>query len=120
MPDFTRASAMLLIMSSLTLQPNLFQEFQPMGGVSARPVEGELGCCAERVATIKRLKTMAITERIVFMQGFYQKCPDICIRRTPSLRAPLRLSIYNPPVAESRFLKSPFQEDSCARASTYR
>src|SRR5215831_7896436 len=36
MPDFTTASAMLLIMSSLTLQPNLFQEFHPIGGVSAR------------------------------------------------------------------------------------
>ena len=39
MPDFTTASAMLLIMSSLTLQPNLFQEFHPMGGVSARFAE---------------------------------------------------------------------------------
>src|SRR5207237_5377501 len=86
MPDFTRASAMLLIMSSLTLQPNLFQEFQPMGGVRARPAEGELGCCAERVAMkLERLKAMAMTERIIFMQALYQKCENIYTRRT-SLR----------------------------------
>src|SRR6266576_2836747 len=35
MPDFTIASAIDLIMSSLTLQANLFQLFHPMGGVSA-------------------------------------------------------------------------------------
>jgi hypothetical protein len=64
------------------LQANLFQEFQPMGGVSARPVEGELGCCAERVKTKHdELKTMAMKQQMVFMQAFYQKCPDICTRR---------------------------------------
>src|SRR5262249_2785645 len=31
-------SAIDLMRSSLTLQPNLFQEFQPMGGVRARPL----------------------------------------------------------------------------------
>src|ERR1700751_3368250 len=40
MPDFTMASAMPLIMSSLTLQANLFQLFQPIGGVRARLAEG--------------------------------------------------------------------------------
>ena len=47
MPDFTTASAMPLIMSSLTLHANLFQVFQPMGGVSARFADGECQSCAE-------------------------------------------------------------------------
>src|SRR6478672_7750269 len=38
MPLPTMASAMPLIMSSLTLQPNLFQLFQPIGGVRASPL----------------------------------------------------------------------------------
>jgi hypothetical protein len=38
-PDLTTASAMLLIMSSLTLQANLFHEFHPMGGVRARVLD---------------------------------------------------------------------------------
>src|SRR5215813_3320524 len=38
MPLETMPSAMDLIRASLTLQPNLFQEFQPMGGVRARPL----------------------------------------------------------------------------------
>jgi hypothetical protein len=32
-----------LIMSSLTLQPNLFQLFQPIGGVSAAPLSHAAG-----------------------------------------------------------------------------
>src|SRR5580658_2375340 len=36
MPLPAMASAMDLIRSSLTLQPNLFQLFQPIGGVSAK------------------------------------------------------------------------------------
>src|SRR6185503_15680161 len=38
MPVVTRASAVSLISFSLTSQANLFQLFQPMGGVSARSV----------------------------------------------------------------------------------
>ena len=48
MPDFTTASAMPLMRSSLTLQANLFHEFHPMGGVSARLAEGEFFSCASR------------------------------------------------------------------------
>src|SRR6266542_5713689 len=40
-PDLTIASAMPRTNSSLTLQANLFQVFQPMGGVSAKPFETE-------------------------------------------------------------------------------
>ena len=39
MPDFTIASAIDLIMSSLTLQANLFQLFHPIGGVRASLAE---------------------------------------------------------------------------------
>src|SRR5215813_1100495 len=35
MPDLTMASAICRIISSLTLHPNLFQLFHPMGGVRA-------------------------------------------------------------------------------------
>src|SRR6266478_4426735 len=49
-PDFAMASAMPLIMSSLTLQANLFQLFQPMGGVNARLTEGAGLSCAIRNA----------------------------------------------------------------------
>jgi len=37
MPVATMASAISRINDSLTSQPNLFHEFQPMGGVGARP-----------------------------------------------------------------------------------
>src|SRR5262252_11032343 len=43
-PLETIASAMDLIISSLTLQPNLFQLFQPMGGVSATPLSHARAC----------------------------------------------------------------------------
>src|SRR5579859_8207390 len=38
MPLVAMASAMLLIIVSLILQPKLFQLFQPIGGVKARPL----------------------------------------------------------------------------------
>src|SRR5713101_6552802 len=46
MPDFTMASAMLRTNSSLTLQPNLFQVFHPMGGVRARPLDTAFSCAS--------------------------------------------------------------------------
>src|ERR1700685_4604053 len=74
MPDFTTASAMFLIISSLTLQPNLFQEFQPMGGVRARFAEGvALSCCATEFAASSEAKKHKIRiSRWIFMQAFYQ------------------------------------------------
>ncbi len=82
MPDFTMASAMLLIMSSVTLQANLFHEFQPMGGVSARFAEGDTFCCAARPLTKSSVqKNMVKRARLVFMQTFYQKRPEIGIKR---------------------------------------
>jgi hypothetical protein len=46
MPDLIMASAVPRIISSLTLQPNLFHEFHPMGGVRAKAGEGTLFSCA--------------------------------------------------------------------------
>ena len=78
MPDFTMASAMLLIMSSLTLQANLFHEFQPMGGVSARFAEGEGFSCATTVVTNSSMQNNgAGRTRLIFMQTFYQKRLEI-------------------------------------------
>src|SRR6266568_364427 len=83
MPDLTTASAMPLIRSSLTLQANLFHEFQPMGGVSARFADTEDVSCAttagakRKMTKSKRKKDDARTSRVVFMQTFYQKCLEI-------------------------------------------
>ena len=41
MPVLNSASAISLINFSLTLQPNLFQLFQPIGGVFASPLSSE-------------------------------------------------------------------------------
>src|SRR5712671_7185977 len=78
MPDFTTASAMPLIKSSLTLQANLFHEFHPMGGVSARLAEGNGLSCPKRLALHEEATTIAakISGRI-FMRTFYQKCEEI-------------------------------------------
>src|SRR5580765_2584841 len=73
MPDFTTASAMPLIMSSLTLQANLFHEFQPMGGVSARLAEGDVFSCATAAkVNNKTRKQDAATKQVFFMRMFYQ------------------------------------------------
>src|ERR1700746_530104 len=53
MPDFTIASAMPLIMSSLTLQANLFQLFHPIGGGNARFAEGAAFCAQSGMEIIR-------------------------------------------------------------------
>src|SRR5580704_1182620 len=73
MPDLTTASAMLLIMSSLTLQANLFHEFQPMGGVSARFADGEGFSCAVAAGTKHSMQKKMVNGACrIFMQTFYQ------------------------------------------------
>jgi hypothetical protein len=77
MPDFTTASVMLLIMSSLTLQANLFQEFQPMGGVSARLAEGDGFSCAAAAEINSETNTQkAATNAVFFMRLFYQNLSE--------------------------------------------
>src|SRR5579863_9389922 len=71
MPDLTTASAMLRIMSSLTLQANLFHEFQPMGGVGERFADGGGAACALAVARkIRRIEDRASRMCARFMQTF--------------------------------------------------
>src|SRR5579864_4868842 len=77
MPDFTTASAMPLIMSSLTLQANLFQEFQPMGGVSARLAEGDGFSCAAAEINSETNTQRAATNAVFFMRLFYQNHSEV-------------------------------------------
>src|SRR5690349_20412706 len=65
MPDDTMASAAPRTTASFTLQPNLFHEFQPMGGVMARPfglVAGALtaGTADNRMARRKRIRDFMV------------------------------------------------------------
>src|SRR5277367_6136498 len=99
MPDFTTASAMPLIKSSLTLQANLFHEFHPIGGVRARLAEGEVFSCANKPVLNSKVPTIAakISCRI-FMHTFYQNHLDIGTRRFVSsliefLREPREVSL---------------------------
>ena len=77
MPDFTTASAMPLMRSSLTLHPNLFHEFHAMGGVSARLADGDglagaLSCATRQLPSSRAQIEEATTKRMSFMQTFYQ------------------------------------------------
>src|ERR1043165_6063094 len=67
MPLVTIASAISLISFSLTLQPNLFQLFQPIGGVLARP----LSCPLALVQQQAKNKTTAISVSVIFIIGSY-------------------------------------------------
>lgn len=66
-------SAVCLMSEALTLQANLFQEFQPMGGVSARPWEmagaggGAEGVWATSGAAIRR---RAMRKRFFMTRNF--------------------------------------------------
>src|ERR1700678_1796030 len=95
MPDFTTASAMFLIMSSLTLQANLFHEFQPMGGVSARRAEGAVFSCAIKLGTNtmtnmttndERENNDAATGRFVFIDNVLPE---------PALDSPLQFASFS-------------------------
>jgi hypothetical protein len=64
------------------LHPNLFHEFQPMGGVSARFAEGDAACCAARPLPQSTVQNnIAKGTRLDFMQTFYQKPPEIGMKR---------------------------------------
>src|SRR6185369_16068683 len=63
MPLVTIASAISLISFSLTLQANLFQLFQPIGGVLATP----LSCALALVQQQAKQKTRAISVFIVVL-----------------------------------------------------
>src|SRR5215831_2974002 len=69
-PLETIASAMDLIISSLTLQPNLFQLFQPIGGVSATPLSQAFatGEKAKRKIVAKKMENI-LAGKLVFMRA---------------------------------------------------
>src|SRR5436190_10230595 len=59
MPLLTIASTMPRMSVSLTLQPKLFQLFQPMGGVSAKPLL--------KLAGLARLGVGALTNSVLIL-----------------------------------------------------
>src|SRR5258708_6800025 len=66
MPLAAMASAVSRISCSLTLQPKWFQEFQPMGGVRARPLSSRAAGAAPNAAAAQhraRARRMAGLER---------------------------------------------------------
>src|SRR5215467_9331902 len=79
MPDFTIASAMPRTSSSLTLHANLFQVFQPMGGVSARPLETDVSCAnatqersttgSHRLIMVASIKHTFVSERPIRLKS---------------------------------------------------
>jgi hypothetical protein len=61
---------MPLIMSSLTLQPNLFQEFHPMGGVGARFAEiAACSCANDTEASNAEARQSAEMKRLILMRN---------------------------------------------------
>src|SRR6266550_4282898 len=101
MPDVTMASAIPRIISSLTLQPNLFQLFQPMGGVSARLAETEEWSCAKQGTAHSSANSQHVSvfmalsvlpeesepEKTFFTRKFMRH------EKKPSVRASLRTSL---------------------------
>src|ERR1700683_1553774 len=70
MPDLTIASAMLRIISSLTLQANLFHEFQPMGGGRARVLDMALLSWLSNEPTETNTPSVTKKTNLVFMRIF--------------------------------------------------
>src|SRR5208282_2508678 len=87
MPDFTMASAICRIKSSLTLQANLFQLFHPMGGVGAKAAS-----CANNIEAGAN-KTMAKSVSVLALTSFMFFCvPSLfCGSRAAKCR---RLSLW--------------------------
>src|SRR5579862_6059736 len=79
MPEETMASAACLIRSSLTSQANLFQLFQPIGGVRARPLSSarRAGAAASRaraaIPKAARPANVFMTMLSVITQGAFRR-----------------------------------------------
>src|SRR5262245_22745459 len=75
-----------LIISSLTLQPNLFQLFQPIGGVSATPLSQpraagtkiSMGVKDKRSTILSNLHFMCVSWK--FRQGIIKRVQDLAER----------------------------------------
>src|ERR1700687_571554 len=86
MPLPAIASAICLIKSSLTLQANLFQLFQPIGGVLARPLSRARNSPGGRQAMNKMQKKEDRRRRVfvLVIREFLRQCwcpPGKMIRR---------------------------------------
>src|SRR5277367_4619506 len=71
MPDFTIASAVCRMRSSLTLHANLFQLFHPIGGVGARLLAEILLSWARRVPPTDVKARIINRPRIVALAAFF-------------------------------------------------
>src|SRR5579864_6595828 len=102
MPDFSMPSAIARIRSSLTLQANLFQLFQPMGGVSARLADGEEFCEETWVHAMSERK-MTAKGRVGFMTGSREvTCdfvPERCGREKVARECDCRAAHDSAPIA---------------------
>src|SRR5882724_10939555 len=88
MPDLTTTSAMPSINSSLTLQANLFHEFQPMGGVKTRLAEAEGLPCAKSVApgnrtSVSRTNEVATRQNRRFFTGYFYQTRTLAASENP-------------------------------------
>src|SRR5256885_7820841 len=80
MPVETRASAVALSSDSLTLQPNLFQLFQPIGGVAARASAAGAGLPARRrrrPTSSMRMCSSAWTSRATSVGPHFDHAPEL-------------------------------------------
>jgi hypothetical protein len=68
------ASAVWRIKSSLTLQPNLFQLFHPIGGVRANPAS----CPNNAGAAFKKMKAKRVN--VLVLTSFISHCTDFPVR----------------------------------------
>src|SRR4029078_3500058 len=101
MPLVTMASAIDFIRSSLTLQANLFQLFQPIGGVFARP----LSCACTLVQHTKN-KTTAISVFIVSLTSTRPSAYlfDVCVENDGYRRGRRENSLWKVTALEWFFL----------------
>src|SRR5262252_4441678 len=78
MPDFTIASAACLMSVSLTLQANLFQVFQPMGGVRARLAEALVSEKQAETTNRTAFDSRKRARRMNVLRKFRTKLYQIC------------------------------------------
>src|SRR6266446_4470551 len=101
-PLVTIPSAIDLIKSSLTLQPNLFQLFHPIGGVSATPLsQACASVAAKRTAARHAIKHGARWRRLEVVIAFPQK-------------AKMRRDVRSPCRSTANLVYSEYANELCA------
>src|SRR5271165_6350079 len=89
MPVRTMASAACLIRSSLTSQANLFQLFQPMGGVRASPLSSANISGAVKLSKIASFLIIAVSSSLPFAHIYRSPLPASSRREQYLYPAPL-------------------------------